>query len=75
MNNNILSVKKNIDNNGYPNYFYLETLNLKNFRNQKKLKTLKNTDHMHFYSVYFGNNQFLTKDKIIKLCKNLDNLK
>ena len=48
---------------------------LKNFRNQKKLKTLKNTDHMHFYSVYFGNNQFLTKDKIIKLCKNLDNLK
>ena len=37
MNNNILSVKKNIDNNGYPNDFYLETLNLKNFRNHANL--------------------------------------
>ena len=39
MNNNILSVfQKNIDNNGsYPNYFYLEKLNLKNFRNHASL--------------------------------------
>ena len=37
MNNNILSLKKNIDNNRCPNYYYLETLNLKNFRNHNNL--------------------------------------
>ena len=37
MNNNILSLKKNIDNNECPNCFYLETLNLKNFRNHASL--------------------------------------
>ena len=37
MNNNILSLKKNIDNKGYPNYFYLEKLSLKNFRNHTSL--------------------------------------
>ena len=37
MNNNNLSVQENIDNNGYPNYFCLETLNLKNFRNHASL--------------------------------------
>ncbi|MDC1357039.1 DNA replication/repair protein RecF [Pseudomonadota bacterium] len=37
MNNNILSVKEIINNKEYPNYFYLETLNLKNFRNHASL--------------------------------------
>ena len=47
---------------------------LKKFKNSKYLKVLKNTEHMHFFSVYFGNNQFLRKNKIIKLCKDLDSL-
>ena len=37
MENNILSLNKNIDNKGCQNYFYLETLNLKNFRNHNSL--------------------------------------
>ena len=37
MKNNILSIKKNINNNRYFNSFYLETLNLKNFRNHVNL--------------------------------------
>ena len=44
------------------------------FKNSKNLKMLNKTDHMHFFSVYFGNNQFLRKNKIIKLCKDLDSL-
>jgi len=47
---------------------------LKKFKNSQYLKVLKNTEHMHFFSVYFGNNQFLRKNKIIKLCKDLDSL-
>jgi CDP-6-deoxy-D-xylo-4-hexulose-3-dehydrase len=47
---------------------------LRNFQTKEAMNRLKNTDHMHFYSVYIGNNQFLKKDKIINLCKNLDNL-
>ena len=45
---------------------------LKRFKNDKHIRTLKNTEHMHFFSVYFGNNQFLDKQKIIKLCKDLN---
>ena len=37
MNNNILSLNKNIDNNECPNGFYLETLSIKNFRNHSSL--------------------------------------
>ncbi|MDC0092999.1 DNA replication/repair protein RecF [Alphaproteobacteria bacterium] len=37
MNNNILSVKKNIESNGYPNSFYVASLNLKNFRSHNSL--------------------------------------
>ena len=48
---------------------------LKKYKNSKNLKALKNTEHMHFFSVYFGNNQFLSKDKIIRLCKNLNKIK
>jgi DNA replication and repair protein RecF len=37
MNNNILSLKKNIDNNKYPNSIYIEKLKLTNFRNHTSL--------------------------------------
>ena len=37
MNNNILSLKKNIENKVHSNCFYLETLSLKNFRNHNSL--------------------------------------
>lgn len=35
---------------------------------------LKNTEHMHFYSLYVGNYPGLKKEKIINLCKLLDQL-
>ena len=47
---------------------------LKKFKNDRYIRSLKNTEHMHFFSVYFGNNQFLGKQKIIKLCKDLNSL-
>ena len=47
---------------------------LKKFKNDRYIRNLKNTEHMHFFSVYFGNNQFLGKQKIIKLCKDLNSL-
>ena len=47
---------------------------LKKFKKTRNINVLKKTEHMHFFSVYFGNNQFLNKDKIIKLCKNLNSL-
>ena len=47
---------------------------LKKFKNSLILNNLKKTEHMHFFSVYFGNNQFLNKNKIIKLCEDLDSL-
>jgi CDP-6-deoxy-D-xylo-4-hexulose-3-dehydrase len=46
----------------------------------KKLKytfkniNFKNTEHMHFYSLYVGNYPGLRKEKIINLCKLLDQL-
>lgn len=46
----------------------------------KKLKykfkniNFKNTEHMHFYSIYIGNYPNLRKEKIINLCKLLDQL-
>ncbi len=48
---------------------------LKKFRKPSYLKALKNTDHMHFFSVYIGNHQALEKQKIIKLCDDLYNFK
>ena len=47
---------------------------LNRFVNKKSIISLKNTEHMHFFSVYFGNNQFLDQSKIIKLCKDLNSL-
>ena len=49
---------------------YLKSLNFKN-----KLKSLKNTEHMHFYSLYIGNYPTLNKNKIVKLCRLLDKIK
>ncbi len=47
---------------------------LKKFINKRNIVSLKNTEHMHFFSVYFGNNQFLDQNKIRKLCKDLNSL-
>ena len=47
---------------------------LKKFVNKNNIIRLKNTEHMHFFSVYFGNNQFLDQNKIRKLCKDLNSL-
>ena len=47
---------------------------LKKYKNIKNISSLKNTEHMHFFSVYFGNNQFLSKSRIIKLCKDLNSI-
>ncbi len=46
---------------------------LKKFRKPPYLKALKNTEHMHFFSVYIGNHQALEKQKIRKLCDDLNN--
>jgi len=45
---------------------------LKRYKKNAKLKSLKNTEHMHFYSVYIGNHQALDKKKIIGLCNSLN---
>ena len=45
---------------------------LRKFKKKSYLRSLKNTEHMHFYSVYIGNHQALDKNRIIKLCNNLD---
>jgi len=47
---------------------------LKKFKTKEYLKSLRNTEHMHFYSVYIGNHQALDKNKIIKLCNNLNKI-
>ena len=36
---------------------------LKKYKKKENLKLLKNTEHMHFYSVYIGNHQALDKKK------------
>ena len=47
---------------------------LRKFKKKSYLRSLKNTEHMHFYSVYIGNHQALNKNRIIKLCNNLDKI-
>ena len=47
---------------------------LKKFKKKYNLKTLLNTEHMHFYSLYVGNYPDLNKSKIIKLCKIMDKI-
>ena len=48
---------------------------LKSYKLKKKLKSLKNTEHMHFYGLYIGNYPHLDHKKIINLCKILDKIK
>tara|TARA_Y100001935_G_scaffold254692_1_gene264606 strand:- start:384 stop:1565 length:1182 start_codon:yes stop_codon:yes gene_type:complete len=48
---------------------------LKSYNFRKKYKTLKNTEHMHFYGLYIGNYPHLDHKKIINLCKLLDKIK
>jgi len=47
---------------------------LKSYKKNTYLKSLKNTEHMHFYSVYIGNHQALDKEKIIGLCNSLNKI-
>ena len=49
---------------------YLKSLNYK-----FNLKKFKNTEHMHFYSLYIGNYPGLKHEKIINLCKLINKLK
>ena len=48
---------------------YLKSYNLK-----KDFKSLKNTEHMHFYGLYIGNYPHLDHKKITNLCKLLDKI-
>jgi len=77
--NKVLSVLKNnsieyrVGSVGGGNQLRQPYLRSYNFR--KKYKTLKNTEHMHFYGLYIGNYPHLDHKKIIKLCKLLDKIK
>ena len=44
---------------------YIKGINLKNF---------KEVDHIHFYGYYIGNYPTLKKEKILKICKILNNI-
>lgn len=48
---------------------------LKNLRYKHNFKNFKNTEHMHFYSLYIGNYPDLNKNKIIRLCKILNEIR
>ena len=48
---------------------------LKSYNFKKKYKSLRNTEHMHFYGLYIGNYPHLDHKKIINLCKLLDKIK
>ena len=47
---------------------------LKSYDLKKNFKSLKNTEHMHFYGLYIGNYPHLENKKIINLCKLLDEI-
>ena len=47
---------------------------LKSYDLKKNFKSLKNTEHMHFYGLYIGNYPHLEHKKIINLCKLLDEI-
>lgn len=48
---------------------------LKAYVNEKKIKKFTSVEHMHFFGYYVGNFPDLSKSKIIKLCKILNNIK
>ena len=47
---------------------------LKDLKKRYNFKEFKNTEHMHFYSLYVGNYPDLDNNKIIKLCKIMDKI-
>ena len=47
---------------------------LKSYNFKQKFKSLKNTEHMHFYGLYIGNYPNLNHKKIKNLCNLLDKI-
>jgi len=47
---------------------------LKQYRKKFNFKQFKNTEHMHFYSLYIGNYPELKQNKILNLCKLLNSI-
>ena len=47
---------------------------LKQHRKKFNFKQFKNTEHMHFYSLYIGNYPELKQNKILNLCKLLNSI-
>ena len=47
---------------------------LKRFLKNVNFKYFKNVDHVHFFGYYIGNYPNLKKDKILKICKVLNNI-
>lgn len=48
---------------------------LKKYFKNRNLKYFKEVDHVHFFGYYIGNYPSLKKNKIIKICKILNNIK
>ena len=48
---------------------------LKEYLKKIKLKNFKEVDHIHFFGYYIGNYPSLRKEKILKICKILNNIK
>lgn len=48
---------------------------LKNYIKKIDLKNFKNVEHVHFYGYYIGNYPSLKKEKILKICKILNQFK
>ena len=47
---------------------------LKKFIKNLNMKNFQNVDHVHFYGYYIGNYPSLTKSKILKICKILNDI-
>ena len=47
---------------------------LKKYIKRIKLKNFKEVDHIHFFGYYIGNYPSLKKEKILKICKVLNNI-
>ena len=47
---------------------------LKNFLKKVNLNNFKQVDHIHFFGYYIGNYPSLKKEKILKICKILNNI-
>ena len=47
---------------------------LKNFLKKVNLNNFKQVDHIHFFGYYIGNYPSLKKEKILEICKILNNI-